>query len=263
MAIKKYMRKTGKKAYSTAKKYAKKRYVSKAGYKYDQIMKDIMVLKSIVNAEKKQFSVNSGTAPLGQTNGLTGDGAYIFDITPTPAQGTGDSNRVGDSIKLHSAVMNLQLKQQANTSHATRCIMEIYQVLGTPQTVANVLGQMFKPTPFLVGAPIRDYNAAYDQDYRQQYRCLFRRKLTVKADQTSVQTTHSTYKFPLRFGKFGQHIKYAENSGTVASGQIVLIIRCDSGNMGSAATTISNAVSTGPNSGLVLNRAMEYYYYDN
>jgi hypothetical protein len=221
-------------------------------------------LKSFVNAEKKNISVNGGTIPVGQTDGSTGDGAYYADITPAPAQGNGESQRSGDSIKLSTGVLALQFKQQPNTLHSTTLICEIFQVLGTPQTVSTAFTQLYKPNPWIVGNDIRDTSSMPDQDYRQQYRCIFKKKLYVKGDTTSGQTKHSTYKFPLRFGRFGQHIKYEDGTTNVASGQIIMVVRADSGNSNSTtSSTLYNIVSAGPWSGLVMNRNLEYYYFDN
>ena len=264
----KTFRKAARKAQSKARRYVKQNIAYRYGGKRGglrRLVSDVMLLKSFVNAEKKNISLNSGTAPVGQTDGATGDGAYFADITPAPPQGNGESQRSGDSIKLTTGVLALQLKQQPNTQHATKFICEIFQVLGTPQSLTTAFTQLYKPNPWITGADIRDYSSLPNQDFRQQYRCIFKRNLFVPADTgVSGQTRHITYKFPIKFGKFGQHIKYDDNTTTVASGQIIMVVRADSGNSNSSVTsTLGNVISQGPWSACVMNRNMEYYYFDN
>jgi hypothetical protein len=140
----------------------------------------------------------------------------------------------------------------------------MWYVLGTPQLTSTFLEQLLLPTPYLVGANIRDYNAHFDQDFRQQYKLISRRKLVIKADTAADVKQIKSIKVPLKFGTLGHHIKYLEGTDVVASGQIMLMIRADNGNFSqTTASTIGNCPNIVVNSGLQLNRSMTYYYYDN
>lgn len=263
MAFKKqakgYIKRKGKRAIS----FAKKRYTSTAGYlRYNKLAEDVMRLKSIINAEKKQYSLAVGTASIGQVN-VNNEGAYCVDITPPIPQGSSDSQRNGDSVKLTTAVMMCQFWQQADCSQPVKVIIEIIQVQGSPQSTGNVLQQYLKPNPYITGADIRDAESMLDQDYRQQYRILFKRTVIVPPDSTSGGQQIKSFKFPMKFGKNGMHIKYAENSTVTASGQIILLIRADNGNIGGTDSTLPNVITKLKNTGLSMNRNIEYYYFDN
>lgn len=256
-----------KKFKKTFKKKVRKPYFTRKNQRgYNNRMrlyKEVKALKSIVNAEKKNFNLVVGSTSLGQVNGNL-DGAYTADITPAPPQGAGDSQRNGDSIKLSTAIFNFQISQLSNTSQPIRYIIQVVQVLGTPQATSTFLNQFLLPNPFVVGQNVRDYNSIQDQDYRAQYRIIAQRKGIIKADTATGITQNKSIKLPLKFGNYGTHIKYAENTNTVASGQIMLLIRCDNGNFNASTTsTLGNVITSQVSTGLNMNRSFTYYYYDN
>ncbi len=256
-----YGRRTGKKVFKVAKKryYNKKRKT----VNYGKMAKDVQVLKSIINSEKKQLTIAPITTNIGQVNGNS-EGAYTVDITPAPVQGLQDSQRIGDSLKITTAVFDFQFIHMSSTTAPVTALIEIYAVQGMPQATSTFLNQLYLPTTFITGTSIRDMHAKYDQDYRSQYKLIARRKIRVKGDSYSGQTQLRSLKIPLRFGKYGHHIKYQENTSTIASGQIMMCVRCDAGNFnGSVTSTVNNVAIPTVGSGLKMNMAMEYYYYDN
>lgn len=248
------------------KKIAKPYFTRKNQRGYNNRMrlyKEVKALKSIVNAEKKQIVVQPTANSIGQVNG-NAEAALVLDITPTPAQGAQDSQRNGDSIKLTTAYFKFQLSQMSATKSPIRGIIEIYQVLGKPQATSEFLNQRWLPNAFITGANIRDFNAQADQDYRQQYRLIAKKNFRLKGDTDSGQTQILNVAMPLKFGTYGHHIKYAENSTTVASGQLIMTVRCDSGNISPSTTsTLGNLVIYSPVSGAYINKSMTFYYYDN
>ncbi len=247
------------------RRFANKRYFKKkSGYqpKIGKIMSDLSVLKSLVNAEKKTHIVTN-IENLGQVN-YNSNGALVETITPTPAEGTGSSERTGDSIKIVTAMARFQFQHQTNTTIATNLLVEIYEVLGTPQAPSVVTTQLWKPNPFVTGADIRDYNGLVDQDYRQQYRIVARRKCKVPADHFSGQRRVLQLTIPMKLKKFGHHVKFADGSTTVASGQLVLCIRADSGNMhASSSSTLTGVAFSGVLTGVTARYSFNFYYFDN
>lgn len=256
-----------KKLKRTIKKRVFKPYTSRKNHRgYNNRMrlyKEIKALKSIVNAEKKQIVVLPTPSSIGQVNGNL-EGALVLDVTPRPAQGTTDSSRIGDSIKLTTAFFKFQISQMSSTTSPITGVIELYQILGTPQLTSTFINQRWLPNAYITGGNIRDYNSQTDQDYRQQYRLLAKKTFRVKGDNISGQNQLINLKMPIKFGTYGQHIKYAENSNDIASGQIILCIRCDNGNISpSTPSTLGNVIITGTNSGLFINKSMTFYYYDN
>lgn len=225
-------------------------------------MSDLSVLKSLVNAEKKTF-VFTETEHIGQVN-YNSNGALVSDPTPLPPQGTSASQRTGDSIKLVTAMGRFQFQHMSDTQAAIHLTLELYEVLGTPQPVATVTTQLWKPNPFITGADIRDSHALVDQGFRQQYRIVARRKITVPADNYSGQRRLTDLNLPLKFKKFGHHVKFEEGTTTVASGQLVLCIRADHGNMNAAGvSTLGGVAVPAINTGVLVRYSMNFYYYDN
>lgn len=114
-------RKYVKKQVRRAGKAIKKRYVAKGGnLKVGQIAKDVMMLKRLVNAEKKRTTLGSTSFEAahftGQVNGNS-SGHRIVDISPSAInQGNGYNERNGNSIKLHSLVIKGQFIQMTNTT---------------------------------------------------------------------------------------------------------------------------------------------------
>lgn len=94
----------------------RKRYVKKrGGFKYRNIIKDVMHLKRIVNVEYKHLETTYQTS--GQywdlipkasaaTPGAPGTTGYIYSQVPYPAEGDDSTNREGRQIKLMSLYVN-------------------------------------------------------------------------------------------------------------------------------------------------------------
>lgn len=256
MPIKKYVRK--------AKKYVKRRYTKQGGgLRYKKMFNDIMKLKSIVNAEKKHVIKGSSGNLIGQVNENV-SGHYIVDATPIVGQGSGEGQRNGDSIKLCTASFNLLFKQQTSNNIPIKGVIELYQVLGLPQTIGDITGRLYKPNAWIPSVPIYDLNSNVDSDYRQQYKLVMKRNFFVKADTSAGQQQITNLKIPIKFGKFGTHIKYDDGTNTVASGQMIMLIRVNGGNSSGTDSTISGGLTTATAStGIQLNSQIQYWFYDN
>lgn len=101
---------SGAKRYARkAIKYVKKRYVSRKGLpRMRNIVKDLAVVKSMVNAEKEIYNAHQASnAAFSPTS------AYISAITNV-AEGTSHGQRDGESLKLHGFRWNLRFSQQGS-----------------------------------------------------------------------------------------------------------------------------------------------------
>lgn len=101
-----------KKQVRRAGRYAKKRYFKGKGYsnpKVSTIARDVLRLKEMINAEKKNVdSAVTTEYDLAQFNGVSTSGYRTLDIMPTVAQGVGEDQRIGDSIKVCSWCLKVQ-----------------------------------------------------------------------------------------------------------------------------------------------------------
>ena len=140
-----------KKVFRKARGAAIKRYFNK-GYnpRINNIVKDLSVLKSMVNAEKKRVEVNPTTTfQIGQVIG-NASGHYLLDLTPQPPQGTGYTNKTGNSIKWHSSYLDMQFSAQPSNISGQMLKIEIVKVVGQPfSTVTDILNRYIEPTAFL------------------------------------------------------------------------------------------------------------------
>ena len=110
--IKKTYMKAKKKAYGS--KGVKGRYIRPGFTKgMGNLIKDVEMIKSRLNVEKKYNDVDVLTHSVGQVFVAT-DGAYNQDVTPIISQGVGENQRVGNSLKLTGMTFPIQFSQQTN-----------------------------------------------------------------------------------------------------------------------------------------------------
>jgi hypothetical protein len=256
MTVQKYV----KKQVSRAKKYVKKRYTTKGNLNLSQITKDVLFLKSVINAEKKEYYVSANALTVGQFNGATTSGVYTADITPIPAQTSLENGRTGDSIKVCSAVFKFQFYQQSATSSTIKFRIVMLEILGQIQVASTSIYNFLQDNTW-TNASIQDYSSNWDSDYRTQFRIVFDRKYTMPPDNFSAETSVKDIQINL---KLNHHCRFDNGSTNIKNGQYMMFILCDSGNCStSVATTATNVPITVINSGLKFNYGLKYFYYDN
>lgn len=263
------------KAGKAIRKVTRQRYGTWRKPNVGQLVKDVSLLKNMVNAEKKRTDIASVSAAtqLGQYawNGTVNSNAYFhLDITPTPTQGVTYSTRSGASIKLSTSYMQFMLYQQSATAHPMKFIFEIFEYFGGYEvTNANQAFKIFAANQWIAneqsGTAIIDYNSERQPDYFSQYKCLYRKVVSMAPDSTSSMTSIKNVKIPIRWGKNGRHIRFNGDAGTtVTAGQLILFIRCDSGNAGATAGGLTTACPvSAANTGAQLQYDIKHYYYDN
>ena len=90
-----------KKAVGKVSTAAKKRYgigKGRGGFKFTQVAKDLEMIKSRLNAEKKFKDMIDIADSVGQIDGAATGGLALFDVTPELTQGVQESGRIGNSI---------------------------------------------------------------------------------------------------------------------------------------------------------------------
>lgn len=256
---KKYIKRQAKRAYG----YAKKRYVKNNNLDMGKIAKDVMHLKSVINSEKKNFTLQVGQDPveLGQFNGASTAGYYSFDITPIPAQGLTDITRIGDSIKLCSVRLRFQFYSMSATQSPIKLRIIILKVKDISETSTTSATNYLSDTPWS-NASIIDYNSIPDSDFSGSYTKIFDKRFTFPAQlyntQKMVLNKIFYYNFP------NHHVKYSANSTNPSSGRLCMIVLADNGNCSTTtATTATGAPVTAVNTGLEMNWETYYEFYDN
>jgi len=207
---------------------ARKRYMPKGVPNLQNLVKDVKMLKHLVNVEKKRFDVTvSAPINVGQYNGAA-TGAHCSIITPYPIQGTAQSQRVGNSIKLVSCQFACQFLQQAN------CVnnMKIrWAIVCRPTNDVNVnasgnLNSFYEVNPF---STVIDYYSNRDPEYFSQFRVIKSGTITLKSDQTTNGQSAVQVKVPLRLN---HHLKFNENSSTITTkNQFLLMMTASAGDI--------------------------------
>lgn len=253
----------------SAKKEVKKRYTTKkGGVRIKQIAKDVMMLKNVLNPERKEFRVfndpaNDDSIDIGQCTGNV-NAFYALDVSCIPAQGTTSITRTGNSIKISQLKCRFSVFQQTNTAQDIKGKVMFLAPKVPVTNVDTMVTQYFEPTPFL-NVSIQDYNSHFNADYRKQFVLLGTKYFKLKADNLSTQEQQLSFGYNLNFKNF--HTKFTtDGSQSIASGQIVMVVLVDSGNAAnSTASTIKNIVPSGGGvmTGLTFNYNLLYYFYDN
>lgn len=256
-------KRVAKKVFRKARGAVIKRYFNK-GYqpKVQRIIKDVAMLKSMVNAEKKRINVTQTSYQTVAQVNANNSGHYLLDLTPQPAQGVGYNQKTGNSFKWHSSFLTFQFSGQSNNISGLRMKIEVVKVVGQPfSNMQDVMGKYINATNFLSGT-IYDINSKRDPDYYKNFRVIARRYVHLLPDQI-------TGDIPVRYFDFGfklkdHHVKVDDNGPTVSQGQVFLLITADSGNGNSTtASTTTGAPITAAATGAVFLYDHTHYYYDN
>lgn len=248
---------------------AKQRYTTgKGGLRMGKIMKDVSMLKGMLNPELKEFKIFNDPATddgidIGQVAGNSA-GFYTFDASCIPAQGTTSTTRNGNSIRNHSLDCRFQVFQQANT------VQDIYGKIifvqpKIPTSDTNVFSTtIFDPNPFL-NVSIIDYHSLRSEDHKKQYKILKVKKFRLKNDSYSGIEQNLSFSCNIKFKN--HHTTFStDGSQTLSGGQIYMLVLLDSGNSAnSTASTVKNIVPSGGGvqTGLTFNYNLIHKYYDN
>jgi len=275
MAYKKAARQVEKKVFGTGG--FKRRYgigKGKGGIKIDTIAKDLMMIKSRLNVEKKEKkSAEIINASVGQVyNDL--NGYWEQDITPIMLQGTSADERVGNSLKMTGVNLNFQLTGQLDCLTGRKLKVGLYRVKNSSLTQnersAGIVEDVFDTNP-LTG--LYDVNAtkAYRSGKTDGITCVrektvylpklqFLAGTTNYADQES-ERAYKTFSFPV---KLNDLFRYEYNADELPNGfRYVLVVRADCGNSGPTASNIQHLPVHVPNSGVRLRMGQHWWYVDN
>lgn len=254
-----YAKKQARRAWKAGKRFVKKRYLSKGGMK--NVIKDVAMIKKIVNSEKKYFNYKSTSAvAVGQVSGNSNAGLYL-DTTPLPTQGSTRSTRNGASIKLASQYYRFQIVQQSATSSPIRIRIQLYQVIGAANNinVGVAQGEIYSSNPF---NGLVDFNSARNPDYFRDYKLLRQKFITLPTDPQASSLMLKELAFGMKFKS--HHVRFSGDSQTVTQGQLILCVQCDNGNCSTTtASTTANIPNTIINSGITVQWTIDSYFYDN
>lgn len=262
MPFKKYAKKVAKKV----GRVVKKRYFKGKGYRQPniaQMVKDVSVLKGMLNAEKKRLEVTIGLNAVSQVN-FNASGHWLYDLTPQPVQGDGFNQKNGNSIKWHSSYMDFQFVPQLSMINSNRIKIEIVKVVGLPYSnVSDILNKYIEPTSF-IGGTVYDIHSPRDPDYFKNFVVLKRSYVSFKEDSLSGQLMMKRIQLGLKLKN--HHVRTNNNDPTITMGQVFMIITAENGNHNATAgntSTLTGVPITGVTTGIEFRAEFTHYYYDN
>lgn len=203
----------------------------------------------------------------------TTGGWSAFDITPHPIENNGFNGREGSSITLQSSYMQFKFTQMStNTLTPIKIRMTIVNVQGAPQTPGGAMNAFYLNSALPNGSAINgnagliDYNSNISPDQRAQYRVIYTQTTTLWQDNIDAGLQVKNHVIKMKYNKGAGHaIRFLQNSTTVTTGQLIMFITCDAGNIANNAFTGDGnltLVNNSANSGALCNFNICHYYTD-
>lgn len=265
LAVLPYAKKKASQVVNAGVKALAKRYNDKGKFQYQQILKDIMMIKSLMNVEKKRHQNLYTDLSVGQCN-ENASGYLALDLTPVMSQGVTDSTRNGSSIKLVSSFMKMQIYGQVNTAAGIRLKILYFKTRGRPVTNLNdEIIDFFLPNPWvnnLSSTVIIDYNSKRNPDYAGNLILIRTRYVSLKPDNISGQHTITNCQIGMKYKN--HHVRFDGNTNDVTGGQIICYILADTGNCSATTnSTLLGILHTGLLTGAYIQCENTSYYVDN
>lgn len=261
--------------YTSVKKYAKKATKS-AGKRYgvsygrrglrmsknslSRIDKDVQMIKSRLNVEKKFKDGSLTTGFAGQVDG-NGAGYFTSTLTPLISLGTTENERVGGSIKLTGLHVQLQAQGQSETYSKRK--MKICVVSSTDSSVTNVINDMWDANP-LTGLVDFHSNRNYSNNPRAHKLLRTIYSGTPQKQIVSGSNVASTGQ-DIKFGiKMQQLTRFEGSSTTPKDMNYFLIIFVNDGNVSTGTGSSNTGVLTPSTStGILIQEYFRWWYVDN
>lgn len=259
--LRKYAKNTSRFVYKTT---GMTNPIKKGKVSTSRLIKDVAILKGIINSEK--FRVEAQPCDqqgVGQVN-QNGSGHYVADFTPVPSQGDGYNNRQGNSIRWKSSHYSFFFQRQSASVGPVKLKIQLIKVIGEAYTTpSSILGRFIEPNRWIAGGTIYDTASDRKPEYFKQYRVL--RTVNISFPALPVTGTGGATQKIVNFGLKlkNHHVKWNNNSNTLADGQVICLVTCDTGNMAGAASTLDSIANTAASTGILMSCNKVDYYYDN
>lgn len=260
-------KKTVKRVIRRGAKALKRRYISKRkGLRFGRIAKDVMMLKKMVNAEKKHYGpLNFGDSlAFGYANGAgSANGGLLLDVSPSAmVRGSNRDQRTGNSVKVSTGCLRCYITGQSANTMGGHVSIELYHVKNdyyATMSWGSLGNDLFLPNPF---TSIADIKSGRNPNYFKDFQLIRKVVKYLPVDVTNGGNKVLDFAIPLKFRN--HHFRY-DDSGSFVGGQIICVVRASTGNA-SSVTTATNTpfgLNTAVNTGFLLQMTTDWYYYDN
>jgi len=231
-----------------------------------KIAKDVMMIKSQLNVEKKYIDtaeVVKGTC--GQVK-INDQGFLALDLTPTIPQGVAESQRVGNSIKATGMVLKMNTIKQQSAGGPRRLRILIIKSLDPTLGANSIANKMFDANPL---SGVVDYHSNYDYTQISDKRLRVLREVKLYLGNNNDNSTNAN---PAEVAsatrtialKLDDVLRFQTNgAGEPENVKYYAIVLCDNGNSSGTASTLSTIFCTEANSGVLVNAHNRFWYVDN
>ena len=238
----------------------------KGGFKFAKLAADLEMVKSRLNVEKKEVRSDVITTNFGQV-AVNSDGAYIADLTQAINQGIGETQRIGNSLKVTGMSLPIQISGQANNFNGGKIRMTLLRVRSADNNVTGqeAFNKVWELNPLTA---VRDFNAprAYRNSKTDGISVVRSMTCYLPKRENVGTTTGSLYrqvKTTRMSVKLNDIWRYTENSDTLPAGlKYYLVFQADTGNAGSTASTRDIPI-TDTFTGYDLRLAQRTWFVDN
>lgn len=192
----------------TAQRSAFAYYANRTPYVANKALQTALQVKSLVNAEHKYHDTNVGLT--------TPTSSSIIQVLNSLAQGTTDSTRIGDSIKMTSLNVNFDAYHNFNSSSPTQNLRIIIFIWKKPST-APTLDDILAPS----SAASDRYLAPKNYDKRFWSKILYDKTFKLNEGGSSS----AGYKIHLDFSKYKKyaHVQYAAASSSIDNNGLYML----------------------------------------
>lgn len=225
-----------------------------------RIAKDVMMIKSRLNVEKKSKTGLVQTGEVAQMDGNT-FGFVTHDLTPIWTQGVGEDQRVGNSLKLTGFNMKIQLRGQQNCTSARRMKLMIIKTTDTTTPLANIVNDIFDPNP-LTG--IIDFHSNWDySDNKRVHKVIRTFPMYLRSPDQGTQAARSIKDYNISL-KLNDVLRFENNLVSSPNDcRYFLLIMCDTGNHGGGASSNPGCMVQDFNSGVEYQFHNKFWLVDN
>ncbi len=266
-----------KKSYMKAKKAAygsrgvKGRYYRVGAVQgLQNLAKDVAMIKSRLNVEKKFKDHNLVTGHTGQVN-VNGNGIYMLDVTPSITQGIDSDERIGNSLKITGLSFPFQFNGSSECISARKIRVMLFRVTAADNGVnaTECINDYYDVNPI---TGIIDMNSprAYRKGTHDGIKLIRQKTYTLPAVHTTAvggddDVDDREYSsFMAKFNvKLQDVVRYNQSSDTAPDGtRYYMFIMSDKGNIGSSGSSLSVPI-TRVDTGVRFRVAQRTWWVDN
>lgn len=222
--------------------------------------------------EKKRYHLYQTDQTVGQLK-VSGtsfvSGHYNADISPTPSNGSGVSDMIGNKIRLMSSRLHFQFRQQANTfGGPIKGTIYVIQPNGKLGDVPQIPGEFLNANPYLAVQGVTVYDNISNRNFDTMKNFIVHRKIpfVFREDSTGTgaQVIVKTFNFGIKYNK-GKGISMSFANGIPLTDEITLLVVLDYGNASNTVGSVipSGVPISGAATGLIMTYFVDHWYTDN